>query len=195
MRSLYRYCLIFARVRRCLSKLNLLRTSEITAIPGSHDYLSCDLSRRSYFPRSNLVFCCCLSSFCWYGVFHKERPTRGSGGDELGIWVVYDNLAASLHGACGLAFIQTWTIDVVQKVTRRALPCVAPQSRRTSARKCATVLPPTEIGWHILDTTLKPSRYLERSPTLQAVCLRTGKRQFLRLNISLLDKNEAIRCS
>ncbi|MCF8795323.1 SymE family type I addiction module toxin [Xanthomonas campestris] len=42
-----------------------------------------------------------------------------------------------------------------------------PTSRPTSARKRATVRPPTEIGWHSLDTTLKPRFYVERTPIPQ----------------------------
>ncbi|MDC8640893.1 SymE family type I addiction module toxin [Xanthomonas hortorum] len=40
-------------------------------------------------------------------------------------------------------------------------------SRPTSARKRATELPPTEIGWHSLDPTIKPRPYVERTPIPQ----------------------------
>ncbi|MBB4708123.1 SymE family type I addiction module toxin [Xanthomonas arboricola] len=39
-----------------------------------------------------------------------------------------------------------------------------PTSRPTSARKRATVPPPTEIGWHSLDPSIPPRPYLERTP-------------------------------
>ncbi|KGU51553.1 hypothetical protein NY99_20365 [Xanthomonas phaseoli pv. phaseoli] len=37
-------------------------------------------------------------------------------------------------------------------------------SLSTSARKRATVQPPTEIGWHPLDPWIKPRPYPERTP-------------------------------
>ncbi|CAD0299401.1 Endoribonuclease SymE [Xanthomonas hortorum pv. gardneri] len=40
-----------------------------------------------------------------------------------------------------------------------------PTSRPTSARKRATELPPTEIGWHSLDPSIKPRPYVERTPS------------------------------
>ncbi|CAD7718577.1 hypothetical protein LMG31886_03820 [Xanthomonas hydrangeae] len=42
-----------------------------------------------------------------------------------------------------------------------------PTSRPTSARKRATELPPTEIGWHSLDPSIKPRPYVERTPIPQ----------------------------
>ncbi|AZR25251.1 type I toxin-antitoxin system SymE family toxin [Xanthomonas vasicola pv. arecae] len=39
-----------------------------------------------------------------------------------------------------------------------------PTSRPTSARKRATVPPPTEIGWHTLDSSIPPRVYAERTP-------------------------------
>ncbi|MBB4606213.1 toxic protein SymE [Xanthomonas arboricola] len=37
-------------------------------------------------------------------------------------------------------------------------------SRPTSARKRATVPPPTEVVWRSLDPSIQPRRYLERTP-------------------------------
>ncbi|WP_126967502.1 SymE family type I addiction module toxin [Xanthomonas arboricola] len=37
-------------------------------------------------------------------------------------------------------------------------------SRSTSARKRATVPPPTEVVWRSLDPSIQPRRYLERTP-------------------------------